>query len=341
MRLIRALLRLVLAAFAIGAAALAILAFLGFASPELDVLNHLQPFIFTLAVLGLAITLAAFHGRRWRPAIIAFSATGFILSASVVVPETVSAFLPRDPLPADDRPVLKAMTLNLFGLNYQMERVRDFIAEEQPDIIAFQEYFPEQRGPLHPMIVGDYPYYAHCVGGKRANIALYARIPFTFTDSGACSEAASGVRTARIVASFSRDDGTRFSVVTTHLDWPLPAARQREQMHELAEAVENLPGPLIVMADFNSTPWSYGLRGLVAETGTVRHTRNLVTYPLTFTLPMFTRRRDGLVPLLPFLPLDHVLTRNGVAVHALWPGSDVNSDHLPVLFTFSVAPTPG
>jgi len=44
------------------------------------------------------------------------------------------------------------------------------------------------------------------------------------------------------------------------------------------------------------------------------------------------------VRLFPFLPLDHVMTRNGVSVHEMYAGPDTNSDHLPVIFSFSVAP---
>ncbi len=339
MTLLLALLRVAAIAFAVGAATVAILGFLGFAVAELDLLNHLQPFIFTAAIVGLILAILVLGDGQWRLAVVAYAATGFILSATLVAPEVVSGLLPRAPLPADSRPVLKAMTFNIFGLNYEMARVRDYIFAEDPDIIAFQEYFPEQREPLHPMIVERYPHFAHCLGGKRANIGLYSKLPFTQTDTGACNEEETvQVRTARILASFMLPDGTQFSVMTTHLDWPLPIARQEAEIADLVAAVNRVRGPLLLMGDFNSTPWSYALRGLAADTATTRHTRNLVTYPLAFTLPRFSARSDGLVPLVPFLPLDHVFSRGGVAVHELAAGPDVNSDHYPVVFRFSVAP---
>jgi endonuclease/exonuclease/phosphatase (EEP) superfamily protein YafD len=80
------------------------------------------------------------------------------------------------------------------------------------------------------------------------------------------------------------------------------------------------------------------MRGLAAATGMVRHDFNMITYPLKFTLPMLTDDPLGLFPLIPFLPLDHVFTRGGVAVHELHVAADTNSDHLPVVFTFSVEP---
>lgn len=338
MPFLMAIWRFAAGAFAAGAAAVAILAFLGFALPELDLLNHLQVFIFIATIAGLVLTLTAFREGRARLVLTVFGATGFILSATVVVPEIVAGLTPRPALPTDGRPVLKAMTLNIFGLNYDMARVSAYIAAEEPDIIALQEYFADQRVPLHPMLIGAYPYFATCAGGKRANIALYAKRPFTRTESGACREAATPLqRTSRILASFMLDDGTLFSLLTTHLDWPLPAARQKMQMDELATAIARIPGPVIVIGDLNSTPWSYALRGLVADSGVTRHTANIVTYPLAITVPDRISH-DNLLPLFPFLPLDHVMSRGGIAVHELHTGPDVGSDHLPVVFTFSVQP---
>ncbi|MCA8973164.1 MAG: endonuclease/exonuclease/phosphatase family protein, partial [Planctomycetes bacterium] len=105
--------------------------------------------------------------------------------------------------------------------------------------------------------------------------------------------------------------------------------RQQAQMDDLASAIEQTGGPLLVVGDFNSTPWSYALRALTARTGMVRETRNLVTWPLSFG------GDDGLIRLFPFLPLDHVLSR-GINVQSVRTGADDGSDHLPVVFTFSV-----
>src|SRR5690606_20231905 len=124
-------------------------------------------------------------------------------------PDLTRSFLPRDPLPTDGRPVLRLMTHNVFGLNFKMGRVADVIAEVDPDIVAIQEYFPAQRSQLPPLLAERYPHTAYCVGGKRANIALYAKIPFDLVQTGVCSEhAAASQRTSQIRATFTLGDGT-------------------------------------------------------------------------------------------------------------------------------------
>src|SRR5690606_29330928 len=105
------------------------------------------------------------------------------------------------------------------------------VETEKPDIIALQEYFGEQSSELHPLLHEQYPYFAQCRGGKRANIAIYSKLPFQEAEEdGACPNDAYGKqRTARILATFTQADGSKFSVLTTHLDWPLPVMRQAKQ----------------------------------------------------------------------------------------------------------------
>lgn len=339
MKLILGGVRLLIALGTFVLAGLAVMALLGFAVPQFDLLNHFQVLLFLGAVFALILSLLVFGRGRWKRWVVGAASVGFLASGVIFVPEVVGGFMPRDPLPTDSRPVLKLMTHNVFGLNFDMARVRAVIDAEQPDIIALQEYFGEQSSELHPLLKSKYPYFAQCRGGKRANIAIYSKLPFEEAEEdGACPNDAYGKqRTARIVATFKLSDGTTFSVLTTHLDWPLPVARQTMQFEALSEAVKAAKGPLLVVGDFNSTPWSYALRDFAMRSMLDRQTRNLVTFPLRFTAPhrFFP---DGLMDTFPLLPLDHVLTRGPIAVHALHAAADTGSDHLPIVVTFSVTP---
>ena len=86
MRFVLAVLRFCAGVLALGAATVALLAFLGFAVPFLDLLNHLQLLIFPAALIGLVAT-ALLRPGRWRAFVVAFAATGFIASATAFVPE--------------------------------------------------------------------------------------------------------------------------------------------------------------------------------------------------------------------------------------------------------------
>lgn len=330
--------------FVLGALAAAF----GFVHPALDAFNHLQPILLAGTFASLLLTPFFVRPRRLRALVTALAATGFIASAVVVVAEVVPRFAPRPLPPGDGRPVYTLMTHNLFGLNGDMARVRQAVAREKPDIVAFQEYFPYQRSRLHPLMLEAYPHYAMCIGGKRANIAVYARMPFSAETAGACKggfERENG-RISRIVAEFAGPDGAAFTIVTTHLDWPvqisqldegatwregldLAVARKQGQFAALAQALTALPGPLMLAGDFNSTSWSHALRRFTEVSGLERQDHSLLTYPTRFYI-------RGWRETLPFLPLDHVMTRGGIVVHDLRKGAPAGSDHTSVIATFSL-----
>ena len=322
------LIRLGLVLGALGAALLAILALFGFAVPEFDLLNHAQIFLLPATLVGLVI-VAVLLGGTLRSAAAIIMLVGVAASANVMLPEFLGSLRARPTAPASG--TVTMMTHNLFGMNYEMEKVVAAIRGEDPDIIVLQEYFGEQATDLHPLLLADYPFFVRCRGGKRANLGLYSRLPLTQVEDGACPNNAYGTtRTAHILAEFQTEDGKPFSVITTHMDWPLPVARQREQLSALSAVVDKIEGPMILAGDFNSTPWSYALRDFVARNGLARETVNLVTYPLSWYY--FGAWRDT----NPFQPLDHLKTRGGIVVHDLHAGRRTASDHLPVVFTFSV-----
>jgi endonuclease/exonuclease/phosphatase (EEP) superfamily protein YafD len=324
---ILALLRFVFALGILGASAGAVLALLGFAIPVLDLLNHLQMVLFFATLLGAVGALLL--GMRW--AWKALALIGLAASAWTYGPEWLSAVTPREAVAGT---TIKVMSHNVFGLNYELDRVDDAIEAEDPDIVVLQEFFPEQAG-LIDLLKVRYPYWVRCQGGKRANLGLFSKMPFTelMTPADCPSRATGSQRTAHIIAGYQLEDGTSFSMMTTHMDWPYPIERQADQMSAAAEAIRALEGPLVVAGDFNSTPWSYALKRFEEESGLTRETRNLITYPVLFG------GNERLIRTLPFLPLDQVFQR-GVTINSLHSSSETGSDHLPVVFSFVVTPSP-
>src|SRR5690606_20946422 len=98
----------------------------------------------------------------------------------------------------------------------------------------------------------------------------------------------------------------------------------------LRDALATVEPPLILAGDFNSTPWSYALRSFVAESGLIRHTYNRPTFPKLWHYLGDWR------PTPSFLPIDHVMTRGGIAIHHMTTGQPSGSDHLPIIVRFSV-----
>ena len=307
--------------------------------PSLDVFNHAQLLLLPLTLLGLLVGLAVLRRQPARGFMVSLAATGFLASVAITAPEITAALMAQSAAPTE-RPVMRLMSFNIFGNNRQLSRVPEPVKAANPDILLIQEYWhnfrPVLDGPLGEM----FPYTIHCQGGRRAFIALFSRIPFEIAPGHACvDDIARGERVARISVRMADPDGRTFTVMTTHLDWPYPPARQMLEMAELTQAVGTVPGPFILAGDFNSTPFSLTLRGFSRQNGLERQTVLLPTWPVDFVrsvpfdLPGFLPR-----DLPPFLPLDHVMTRGGIAVvNVERAPSAGGSDHYPVIVDFYVA----
>lgn len=311
-------------------AGMAIVAVLGFIYPAMDLFNHIQPVLF-FGLLALLVASPVFvRFRALRALALSIAATGFVASSAIYIPELVTGLVARTPV-AQAEQTYRLMTFNVFGRNEEPEAIVANISGVDPDIVALQEYSPGLRSVVHPLLTERFPHFQYCAGGERAFVGLYSRLPFEPLDADACSSSIMSTdRTARIIVRFQTEAGPAFSVATTHNDWPAPVTRQAEQFATLREALSTVEPPLILVGDFNSTPWSYALRGFVSAAGMMRHTYNLPTFP---TLWYYLRDWRAMFPIL---PIDHVMTRGAIAIHDLRTGEPSGSDHLPIIVDFSV-----
>lgn len=331
-----------------GLSIIAIAAFFGFAVPLFDLFNHFQPLWFAGLAVSLVLGLLVFR-RTGRTYVRLVGGVGFLASAVIVVPELLAAFGGYPPAQPGTE-TLKVMSRNLFGRNFDMERVAEAIEAADPDIVALQEYFSGQREGLHDRLISTYPNVIECLGGDRASLAIYSRLPFARSSDSHCPDNyASGLnKVGWLAAEMSTADGRSFTVVSTHLNWPIQisplrntslgwperiaamSARKGVEYSEVAAALAGIEGPLLLVGDFNATPWSYELRQFTQDAGLDRQTHNLFTWPARFYIRGWRR-------FIPFLPLDHLFTRSGTMVHSIAATDPAGSDHLALLAEFSVA----
>ncbi|WP_164730388.1 endonuclease/exonuclease/phosphatase family protein [Pelagibacterium montanilacus] len=313
-----------LAGFAVAAA-------LGFVHPVLDLFNHLQPLLLSGLIAVLVLSALMIRAEPWRALVLTIAATGVVASSMIYIPEAVRGWNAGMDEQTPDSTVYRLVTFNVFGRNERPELILDTLDTIDPDIVALQEYSPQVRRAIHTELTERFDHFQYCVGGQRAFVGLYSKLAFEPLSQDACSASAvSTDRTARIMVRFDPEASRAFSLATTHNDWPAPITRQTAQFAALADALVGTPDPIIMVGDFNSTPWSYALRGFVDTAGLRRHTYNRPTFPALWHYLGAWR------PALPILPIDHVLTRGGLSVHSIDTAAPSASDHLPIVVTFSV-----
>jgi len=277
----------------------------------------------TLAPLALLLVL-----RRWW--IAAVTAT---LPVWALAPIAFSYVSPA-PLPVD-RP-LRVMTGNLLVGHAQVDPLLEQISRFAPDVIFFQEYTPAKAERLVHALAGQYPHRVEAIRDHAFGQAIYSKIPFEsepelypharIREQGALKGRAGtevGIWDAQIRAVI-RLDGAEIVLQNVHYAPPIRSSYLKEQRvmtKWLCEWLANETRPVIIAGDFNCTPASANLSDLhrAGLTNSRRVARGWAgTWPAS-----------GLPSIAP-VTIDHVLIR-GLRCEFSSPGTNIASDHLPVL----------
>jgi len=322
--------RIVLAASALEAAALsAVLGLLQLASGFngwFDALTNFAPLTGLVGVLGAVLAIASLPRGRQRHIVLAVAGIGLLSTAVRMGPEVFR------PLPhartASIHP-LHMLTFNVWNENFDIPGTVKAIKDADVDVVDLQEA-SEFMKQAKDSLLQRYPYLVQCkpywicqdvILSKRPVLASGAILPSLPPKDGELN---------LIWMKTTGPDQRPFTIVTTHLAWPIPPGPQREERRKLIAAMQPLIGPDTILAgDFNLTPWSGALRELDRGlTPMVRRTHGLFSWPAN--IPRIRKPSP-----LPVLPIDQIFA--GPA----WVDSTVKrlpragSDHYGVLATLT------
>jgi len=269
----------------------------------LELFDHFR--VHYLAI-GLLATAAAFalQLRGYFDA----GALATLMNVCVLLPDA-----PRASVPAEGTP-LRVLLLNVHTSSSDFGAVRRLIDDTHPDLIGLVEVDQRWLDALAPSLTAYMGRIEH-PRDDNFGVALYAR----GTVTGDAEKVGSNVPT--IVAKVSVEQ-TSLTVVVTH---PVPPMNSHSssvleaQLDAVARRTRN-ESNVLVMGDFNSTPWSRPFRRLLAGS-------NLCDSRDGFGL-------QASFPASPWLlriPIDHLLHSCSIGVTARRIERDVGSDHLPVL----------
>lgn len=218
------------------------------------------------------------------------------------------------------QPALKLAVLNVHTANQNFERVRLFLQETSADLVVLTEVDDRWMHELEPLRV-LYPYSIAKPSDDNFGIALISKMPFEKAEPIELAD--SGVPAISATFSFGTN---RVSLVGIHFLPPAnpeAAATRNNQFAALAQLAQSSTPPIIVLGDFNCTPWSPWFSRFTQDSG-LRH--SLLGYGFLGTWPTA-------IPILS-IPLDHVFVSKSVSVLNHRLGPDIGSDHAPVVAEF-------
>ncbi len=218
---------------------------------------------------------------------------------------------------------LKVAASNVFFGNEDAARVIAWVRSERPDIISFEEVTPAFLEALE-VLAADYPHRLNSNSNGRFATALFSRYPFEESRLLGVAE-----NRDREIATGVRIGERRIRVVAVHATWPYGGTMSRIRNQELAtlsEYVRAQAEPVILLGDFNITPFSPHFRALLIEQAGLRSAA--AGYGWNPTWPSF-------LPLAG-IQIDHILVSEQIGVRNFRRGPRVGSDHWPIVAELTV-----
>lgn len=224
---------------------------------------------------------------------------------------STGSYVADDGQPAE----IRVLTTNVLATNENADALINLITATEPDVFAVLE-LTENFAQALSALDRAYPHQALAPELGNFGIGVYSRLPFTRTD------VLDLYGYAAIDAQISDGDAS-WRFVTAH---PMPpmtaelAALRNRQLTSLAEHVAAIDTDYMVVGDLNMAPFSPTFAAFLARArlhDSLRGRGFHYTWPTSF-------------PLLG-IPIDHVLLSSGFEAVDYFRGSDVGSDHFPVI----------
>lgn len=323
--------------------------------PLFDTVNHFRPFTMVAATILLAMAVLAYRRPlRKQTAIwlILFTVAVQGLSLGPEIAHSALSKAMATPHPAKRSDVLRIATLNVWGRNNRQQAAADALVRLDPDVIVLQEAWRGQE-PLVALLRKTHPHSSDCVAVSLCNVAILSKTPLTNTKIYRPDFRGINRWTVPIVrADLSLSKGRETfetTVFATHLTWPNQVPLQKTQMEQLANTVRTADlANVVLLGDFNSTPWSYGLAYLGDLLTLERVTHALPTWP-SGPVPRIQRLFRGRLadyglkpqPLhAPFLPIDHAFVGDALEARSVSREHIPGSDHYAIVLDIAPRSTP-
>jgi endonuclease/exonuclease/phosphatase (EEP) superfamily protein YafD len=250
---------------------------------------------------------------------------GFITSL-VFMSINLALLLPfyrHSTLPSSLGPVYRIFFANILGSNIQYPRIMRAIEKANADIILLVEVRPNHLEALQTGLL-KYPNRFTLPRVDNFGLAIFSRLPLQHVETLDFN----GVILPTLVTRLSITE-TPLTLVSTHPFAPKNRRRAEQrnvQLATIARFVSSQPGELLLLGDFNTTPWSHIFQELMQ---TSRLLNSLHGFGLQ---PSWPAANPWMA-----IPIDHALHTPGITIRSRQLGAPTGSDHRPIIVDFSLS----
>ncbi len=289
----------------------------------LELLTHFRIQYLILSLIVSTVLVILWRTRHLKR-------KGLVLAALLLVGLNGIEVIPWY-LPHSQQVIGKAATpirILSFNINVQNERDNEVIKvvrDNHPDVALFLEVDRDAVENLKTGLKDTLPYSFRSPGG---GLALLSRFPIQ--DSRGDNFKGKGGHNLIVTLEIDRQ---LIQLIGTH---PLVPVKRKtfhsrnRQLAALSDYILGLNQPLILVGDFNLTPWSPYYRRFINKTK-LHNTRLgfgiLPSWPRPATHVHFA---SWLIPLMN-IPIDHCLVSKHFGVARIYTGANANSDHASLI----------
>lgn len=297
--------RTILKFLTIGMALWTLTGFLGPVFWLFDLVNH---FTMQAALILTGLTALLALTRQWRWALTA----GLLMIVHLA--QVVPLYLPATPTVTGQKVArIRVLQYNVHYTAKDQAPLAEYVKRIRPDFIALEEFTETNRAALEKQaIMKRYPY--RVLGG--VEIGLYSRFPLRKLP----------ITLYKTVAVETQVHGEAIRFIAIHP--PVPVfwrhGQQKDIFTKLIASQAKYRSSLIVLGDFNTTPWAPNFQYLTEG----MHLNN--------SMQGFGVQRSWPTIGVPLIPIDHCLYRGNLVVTQREIGPALGSDHLPVLTTLDI-----
>ncbi len=289
-----------------------LLGFFGSTSWFFDVLAS---FRFQLA-LGLLVAGVLYLLLFGRATAFVFLIMG-IINAALVAP----LYLDK-PAPAASPESIRITSFNVAAGRVDPTEIIDWAAETPPDLVFLLESTEEWIAAM-PTNGSGYSVGNEIPDDRAYGISVLGR---SATDIEQLRLGDTRDPVVRVMATIGEEPIVVYAVHPRPPDSQDMAEARDSLFAELSELVAAETAPVIVIGDFNATPWSSAFRRFEGDTGLINSQRG---YGLSATWPTS-------LPIA-LIPLDHMMHSDSLTTIARSVGPDLGSDHMPLTVEVSLA----
>ncbi|MBD2358809.1 endonuclease/exonuclease/phosphatase family protein [Tolypothrix sp. FACHB-123] len=220
---------------------------------------------------------------------------------------------------------VRLLSFNINIQNQDNANIINVVQENRPDIALLMEVTPNTFDNLTAELKNTLPYTFRSPGG---GLAIFSRLPIKDIKA----DNFNGKSGHNLIATLTLNKKP-IQLIGSHPIVPVKRNtfhRRNLQLAALSDYIHDFNQPLIIMGDFNVTPWSPYYRRFINKT-------NLHNTRLGFgILPSWPRSAthvnlpSWVIPLIN-IPIDHCFVSKHFRVSGIYTGKNANSDHAPLI----------